>query len=262
MTPEFIASQQDPNKQKGDSPLQPVNYPEWKPARNWFSNWKPLFDGTLALILLIVASPIIFLAALLVKLTSRGPAFYCQTRLGVGGKPYTIYKLRTMVHNCEHFSGARWATPGDNRVTPLGNFLRRTRIDELPQFWNVLCGDMSLVGPRPERPEFVPELERVLPQYRNRLLVRPGITGLAQIQLPADTSLHSVRRKLAYDLYYVQHCNFWLDLRILLCTPIYAFFGSSMALIQLLKIPSKGQVEVVGRKAESQVETYPQVQPV
>jgi lipopolysaccharide/colanic/teichoic acid biosynthesis glycosyltransferase len=155
---------------------------------------------------------------LLVKLTSRGPVFYSQMRLGRNGQPYRIYKIRTMYHNCESLTGPRWSTPDDPRITPVGRFLRNTHLDEFPQLWNVLRGDMSLVGPRPERPEFVPVLEQAIPRYRDRLLVRPGIAGLAQTHLPADTDLDSVRRKLVYDLYYVRHASLWLDVQIMLCT--------------------------------------------
>jgi len=159
--------------------------------------------------------------ALLLKLTSRGPVLYSQIRLGLNGRPFTIYKIRTMVHNCEKSSGACWSPPSDPRVTPLGCILRATHLDELPQLWNILRGDMSLVGPRPERPEFVPALERAIPNYRGRLLVRPGITGLAQVQLPPDSDIPGVRRKVAHDLYYIRHFSWWLDLRILACTVLH-----------------------------------------
>jgi lipopolysaccharide/colanic/teichoic acid biosynthesis glycosyltransferase len=184
---------------------------------------KAILDFVLALVLLVLASPVLLLAALLVKLTSRGPVLYSQTRVGRGGKPYTIYKIRSMRHNCEVQSGALWSPTGDPRVTAVGRLLRRTHVDELPQLWNVLRGEMSLVGPRPERPEFVPELERVLPRYGERLRVRPGLTGLAQVQLPPDTDLNSVRRKLAHDLHYVGQVGPWLDLRILFCTILHLF---------------------------------------
>jgi lipopolysaccharide/colanic/teichoic acid biosynthesis glycosyltransferase len=179
---------------------------------------KPAADYVLAAILLILLAPLIVAAAAIVRLTSRGPAFYSQVRMGLGGRPYRIFKLRTMVHNCEAVSGARWAVPGDARVTPIGRILRATHIDEMPQLLNVLRGEMSLVGPRPERPEFVPGLAQAIPHYRERLLVRPGVTGLAQVQLPPDTDLDSVRRKLACDLFYIHNMGPWLDLRILLCT--------------------------------------------
>jgi lipopolysaccharide/colanic/teichoic acid biosynthesis glycosyltransferase len=179
---------------------------------------KPALDVVLAAILIVLAAPVIGIAALFVRLTSRGPAFYAQVRLGLHGKPYHIYKIRTMYHDCEKQSGAQWSIPGDRRVTLVGRFLRKTHIDELPQLWNVLRGEMSLVGPRPERPEFVPQLQEAIRGYERRLCARPGITGLAQIFLPPDTDLQSVRRKLAYDLLYIARRGFWLDARILICT--------------------------------------------
>jgi lipopolysaccharide/colanic/teichoic acid biosynthesis glycosyltransferase len=190
--------------------------------RPWYVPCKTAVDFVAAAILLVGAAPVIALTALLVKLTSRGPAFYTQTRVGRNGRLFTIYKLRTMMHRCESLTGPRWSLPGDPRVTPLGHVLRVTHLDELPQLLNVLRGEMSLIGPRPERPEFVPELEAALPCYRDRLAVLPGVTGLAQVQLPADTDLDSVRQKLAYDLYYIRNLSPTLDVRILLCTALYA----------------------------------------
>jgi lipopolysaccharide/colanic/teichoic acid biosynthesis glycosyltransferase len=139
---------------------------------------------------------------------------YSQSRVGLGGRWFTIYKLRTMWHNCEATSGIRWATKCDPRVTLTGKLLRATHIDELPQLWNVIRGDMSLTGPRPERPEIDAVLKEKIPDYSLRLTVRPGVTGLAQIQLPADTDLESVRHKLALDLVYIQKRTGWLDTRI------------------------------------------------
>ena len=188
----------------------------------WYPHVKEAADFVLALILTVLALPVIGLLALAVKLTSRGPAFYTQTRVGRNGRLFTIYKVRTMVHRCESLTGPRWSVPGDPRITAVGHALRVTHLDELPQLLNVLRGEMSLIGPRPERPEFVPELEAALPCYRDRLAVLPGVTGLAQVQLPADTDLDSVRKKLAYDLYYIRNLNPALDLRILLCTALYA----------------------------------------
>jgi lipopolysaccharide/colanic/teichoic acid biosynthesis glycosyltransferase len=190
--------------------------------RHWYVPCKTAIDFVAAAVLMAFAAPVIALAALLVKLTSRGPAFYTQTRVGRNGRLFTIYKIRTMVDKCESLTGPRWSMPGDPRITRLGYILRVTHLDELPQLVNVLRGDMSLIGPRPERPEFVPELERALPCYRERLAVQPGVAGLAQVQLPADTDLESVRKKLAYDLYYIRHLSPGLDLRILCCTALYA----------------------------------------
>lgn len=193
-----------------------VSFPALEPTA--YERCKPLLDRVAALLLLVLASPLLAALAVVVKLTSRGPAFYSQTRLGKDGEPFRIWKVRTMTHDCECTSGPRWATSDDPRVTPVGALLRRSHLDELPQLWNVLLGDMSLIGPRPERPEFVPRLEAALPGYRDRLLVKPGITGLAQVRLPADSDLESVRRKLAYDRYYVRRIGPWLDVQLLLCT--------------------------------------------
>ena len=140
----------------------------------WYVGVKVLLDFALALTLMALTAPLIGLAMILVKLTSRGPAIYSQTRLGKHGFPFTIYKIRTMTNNCETLTGAQWSRPGDSRVTGLGRWLRKTHIDELPQLWNVLRGDMSLIGPRPERPEFLPQLEQAIQHYRQRLTARPG----------------------------------------------------------------------------------------
>ena len=160
------------------------------------------------------ALPVLAAAALLIKLSSPGPVVYTQTRLGRSGRRFTIYKLRTMRHNCEAASGIRWATRSDSRVTWIGKLLRATHIDELLQLVNVIRGDMSLVGPRPERPEIVAGLVEAIRDYPLRHRVRPGVTGLAQVQLPADTDLGSVRRKLALDLVYIRERTLWLDVRI------------------------------------------------
>jgi lipopolysaccharide/colanic/teichoic acid biosynthesis glycosyltransferase len=209
----------------------------------WYGPCKAAADFVAALVLFVLALPVMVAVGLLVKLTSRGPVIYRQTRLGLNGRPYTLRKIRTMVHNCELHSGPRWSTAHDPRVTPLGRFLRKTHLDELPQLWNVLCGEMSLVGPRPERPEFVPTLERSIPRYRERLRVRPGITGLAQVRLPPDTDLGSVRRKLAYDLYYIRHLGPWLDLKLAACTGL-SLVGVPFPLsCRLLRVPGRDAVE-------------------
>jgi lipopolysaccharide/colanic/teichoic acid biosynthesis glycosyltransferase len=218
------------------APVQPLRH-------RWYLRAKLLLDFALALLLALPALPVVLLAALAVKLTSRGPAFYSQRRLGRHGRPFTIYKLRTMIHNCESLTGPRWSMPGDPRITPVGWVLRHTHLDELPQLLNVLKGDMSLIGPRPERPEFVPELERALPAYRQRLQVRPGVTGLGQVQLPPDTDLGSVRRKLAHDLYYIRHLSPWLDLRLLVCTAFHALGLPPGVVARTLGIPDSRAVE-------------------
>jgi lipopolysaccharide/colanic/teichoic acid biosynthesis glycosyltransferase len=215
-----------------------------KPPAEWYASSKRGADLILAIAMLVLSAPLMLLAMLLVRLTSRGPAIYSQTRLGHRGRPYTIYKIRTMVQDCESRTGATWATAGDPRVTPAGRFLRRTHLDELPQLWNVLRGEMSLVGPRPERPEFAADLGRAVPCYEERLSVLPGITGLAQVQLPPDSDLEDVRRKLACDLYYAREIGFWLDLRILLCTATKVVGVPFTLPGSLLRMPSGKVVEV------------------
>jgi len=222
----------------------PVGREPVRPLRHrWYLSCKRLADFVLAALLTVPAVPLIFLAALLVKLTSRGPALYTQTRVGENGRLFTIWKIRSMVHNCESLTGPRWSIPGDPRVTRIGAFLRASHLDELPQLLNVLRGEMSLIGPRPERPEFVPELERELPGYWQRLGVRPGVTGLAQVQLPPDSDLTSVRRKLAHDLYYIRHLTPWLDARLLVCTAFYAMGLPFGVAGKMLGIPDGEKVE-------------------
>src|SRR5262245_12178442 len=188
------------------------------PRRRGYVRLKRIIDVTLAAILFVVTLPIVILAGALVRLTSKGPAIYTQTRLGLRGTEFRIFKLRTMIDNCESLTGPRWALPGDPRVTPVGAFLRATHLDELPQLWNVLRGDMSLIGPRPERPEIVTRLLRDLPTYGDCLEVRPGITGLAQVQLPPDTNVSTAADKLVLDRAYIERVSLWLDARIMLCT--------------------------------------------
>ncbi|MBP7828503.1 MAG: sugar transferase [Kiritimatiellae bacterium] len=175
-------------------------------------------DLVVAVLGLVVSLPISLLAALAVKLTSRGPVLYRQRRAGQGGRHYTVMKFRTMRQDAEAASGPVWADKYDQRVTPVGRFLRKSRIDEIPQLINVLRGEMSLVGPRPERPEFVETLAAAIPFYKERLLVPPGVTGWAQVRFPYAASIDASRRKLQYDLYYIKHMSFILDLLILLRT--------------------------------------------
>lgn len=168
--------------------------------------------------LLVVGIPLMLACIILVRLTSRGPAIYTQTRVGRGGRIFTLYKIRTMYHNCECQTGPRWSPPGDPRITPIGRIFRKLHLDELPQLWNVLRGDMSLIGPRPERPEIVAKLRLSVPGYDRRHEVKPGITGFAQIHLPPDTCIRSVRNKVAYDLFYIRHRTLTLELYVLFAT--------------------------------------------
>lgn len=176
---------------------------------------KRALDVTVAALLLVVTLPIILCAALAVKLTSPGPAFFKQVRVGRHGRPFTIIKLRTMIDNAERDTGPVIATENDPRITPLGRVLRKFRIDELPQLWNVLRGEMSIVGPRPERPRFVEQFNKEIPHYRYRLLVKPGLTGLAQVFGKYETDPED---KLKYDLYYIRNYSVMLDLQIMLRT--------------------------------------------
>ncbi|MEB3242530.1 MAG: sugar transferase [Cyanobacteriota bacterium] len=169
--------------------------------------------GTLAVLTL----PLVLIAAALIWLGDRGPVFYGQTRTGLYGKPFTIWKLRTMRRDAEA-SGVRWASRGDSRITPVGHWLRRLRIDELPQLLAVVMGEMSLIGPRPERPELEEELERRIPHYRVRHWIRPGLSGWAQVCFPYGASVADSRMKLSYDLYYLRNANLLLDLLILIKT--------------------------------------------
>lgn len=199
---------------------EPALKSNWTPKSTWYRPVRAVIEFVLTLALSIIAAPIVILAAILIKLTSRGPVIYSQARVGLNGRVFQIFKLRSMYHNCESLTGPCWSFGKDQRVTPVGKLLRVTHIDELPQLLNVLRGEMSLIGPRPERPEFIPRLAQSIDRYRERLRVRPGITGFAQVQVPADTDLDSVRRKLPYDLYYIESMGPWLDFRILLCTAL------------------------------------------
>ncbi|HET7085651.1 MAG TPA: TIGR03013 family XrtA/PEP-CTERM system glycosyltransferase [Rhizomicrobium sp.] len=178
---------------------------------------KRLFDITVSLMILLPFSPVLLAAMLAIWLGDFGPVFYRQERVTLGGRSFRIVKLRTMRTDAEK-NGAVWAAAGDNRVTPVGRFLRRTRIDELPQLFNVLAGDMSLVGPRPERPEFIEKLSRQLPLYHERHAVKAGLTGWAQVNYPYGASLDDARSKLSYDLYYVKNFNVLFDIKIVLQT--------------------------------------------
>jgi lipopolysaccharide/colanic/teichoic acid biosynthesis glycosyltransferase len=188
-------------------------------ARSPYITAKAILDRVVGLILLVISLPVIAVLVLAIRLTSRGPGIYSQVRVGREGRRFTMYKLRTMRTDAEVRTGPVWATAGcDPRVTRLGHWLRMLHLDELPQLYNLVRGEMSLVGPRPERPEFVRVLAEKIPGYLDRLQVLPGITGLAQINLPADTDLDSVRAKLQLDQEYIRSTGLWFDLRIALCT--------------------------------------------
>lgn len=187
---------------------------------------KRTFDISGALLLGGILSPVIAATALIVKLGSPGPVIFRQKRLTKDGKVFTLLKFRTMVEDAERDVGAVWAANDDPRVTALGRFLRRTRLDELPQLFNVLQGDMSLIGPRPERPELADQLSKEFPSFHRRLEVKAGITGLAQVGSGYASCLRSYRKKLALDLLYIQNRCMLLDLRIALKTILVIITGS------------------------------------
>lgn len=178
-----------------------------------------------ALLLLAVFSPLMLIIATAVKLTSRGPVIFVQRRLTCGGQVFSMYKFRTMHVNAERHTGPVWASKDDPRVTRMGRFLRRYRLDELPQLWNVVRGDMSLIGPRPERPELALRLERELPGFSRRLEVKGGITGLAQVSAGYAGCGESYQRKLALDIEYVNNRSLALDLRIAARTVVVMLTG-------------------------------------
>jgi lipopolysaccharide/colanic/teichoic acid biosynthesis glycosyltransferase len=216
------------------------------PEAPWraYARVKAALEWSVALLLAVLTGPLMLVLAAAVKITSRGPAFYAQTRLGRNGQKYRIIKLRTMVHNAEAVSGPVWAAKKDRRVTRLGKILRDTHLDELPQLWNVLRGDMALIGPRPERPELAARIEADLPEYRGRLAVRPGITGLAQMLAPADDPnvplAESVRAKLAYDLLYVRSMGWGMDLRIAVATPCH-FLALAVEAVKRVMVQRYGE---------------------
>ncbi len=179
---------------------------------------KRALDFVLSVAAIIILSPLFLLTAILIKLTSKGPIIFTQTRVGKDGQLFKIFKFRTMKVDAEKETGPVWAAKDDPRLIPVGKFLRKSHMDEIPQFFNVLRGEMSVIGPRPERPEFVAELKRKIPGYEKRLSVKPGITGLAQVWHRYDETIEDVRKKIKYDLLYIKKVCLWTDLRIFLRT--------------------------------------------
>ena len=181
-----------------------------------------LFDIFATLVSLVVGLPIVLIAAVAIKIEDGGPVLYSQARLGKGGKVFTIYKMRSMRVDAE-VNGAQWTDTDDDRITKVGRFIRKTRIDEIPQLYNILVGNMKIIGPRPERPKLAEEFCVDLPEFANRLAVRPGLTGLAQVNGGYDLT---PAEKLAWDVEYIQNRGLWLDLKILLKTIGVVFSGN------------------------------------
>ena len=211
-------------RETGRVDLDSVN-PSWFIFSDGFSSgrristvFKRSFDLVLSFLLLTIAAPLIILFAMLIKIESRGGAFFLQERVGLYGQKFNIVKLRSMRADAEASGKAVWASENDPRITRIGSFIRKVRIDELPQVWSVLKGEMSFVGPRPERPQFVEDLQTKMPFYTERHIVKPGITGWAQINYPYGASIADSRHKLEYDLYYAKNYTPFLDILILLQT--------------------------------------------
>jgi exopolysaccharide biosynthesis polyprenyl glycosylphosphotransferase len=199
--------------------IMPQLMPEWE------KKLKRIIDIIVSLIILIVTSPLIFITAAAIKIDSEGPVLFKQERCGQNGKIFRIYKFRSMRKDAEKATGPVWSQKGDPRITKTGKFIRKVRIDEIPQFINVLKGEMSIVGPRPERPYFVEMLSHEIPYYQRRLKVRPGITGWAQVKHKYDETIDDVKTKLRYDLFYIENMSLRMDFKILFRTVFVVLFG-------------------------------------
>jgi len=201
------------------SPVRAVRNPSFLNFRLiYFKDIKRIVDLVLSLSFVVTGLPFYIIFGLLIKFNSKGPVLFKQIRTGLENNPFLLYKFRSMHLNAEADSGPVWTALDDSRITKVGRFLRRFRLDELPQLLNVIKGDMSLVGPRPERPYFVEKLMEEFPSYVRRMKVRPGITGWAQIKLPYDEHFDDVGEKLKYDSHYIENVSFWLDLKIIFKT--------------------------------------------
>ncbi len=199
-----------------------------------------------SVLMLVALAPLILALVVLVRLTSKGPGIYCQERVGLGRKSFDVYKLRTMVQDAEADGQAKWSQKGDPRITPIGAFLRKTHLDELPQLWNVVAGDMSLTGPRPERPSICSKLSAHVDDYYARNLVKPGITGLAQINLEPDRTIDDVRRKQCLDLNYIENANAWLDVRMIFATVLRMFGIKGSVVTRWMGLCRKDVIERAG----------------
>ena len=199
--------------------IMPELMPEWE------KKLKRISDVIISLIILIITFPLNILVSIFIKMDSKGPILFKQDRIGMNNKVFRIYKFRSMYQDAEKHTGPVWSMRDDPRVTRVGRIMRQLRIDEIPQFFNVLKGEMSLVGPRPERPYFVEMLAQQLPYYRRRLKVRPGITGWAQVKHKYDESIEDVKVKLRYDLFYIENMSFRMDIKILARTILVVLFG-------------------------------------
>lgn len=191
----------------------------------WEAQIKRITDIVVSLLVLALGAPVWLAVAAVIRLTSPGSAIYNQERVGQNGKPFIMHKFRSMYQDAEKRTGPMWAKEKDPRITPMGRFIRKTRLDEIPQFFNVLVGEMSLVGPRPERAFFIQQLKQEIPWYVRRIKMKPGITGWAQVKHKYDASIEDVKQKVMYDLYYFENMSLMLDLKIMLHTILVVFTG-------------------------------------
>ena len=199
--------------------IMPQLMPEWE------MKVKRIIDYTFAILIFLISLPITIIISIAIKMESKGPIFYKQERSGLNGKPFKVYKFRSMVQDAEKGTGPMWSTKGDSRITKVGKFIRKVRIDEIPQVINILRGEMSLVGPRPERPFFVEKLSKEIPLYKRRLAVRPGLTGWAQVKHKYDETIEDVKMKLKYDLFYIENMSLRMDFKIIFRTVFVVLFG-------------------------------------
>lgn len=225
MTTELLNDLKNADRIAGTFPGHHIDDAEyWGESKNaGYFRCKYIVESVIAACLLVVLWPVILVLWLAVKATSPGTGFYTQSRVGLDGKVFKVVKLRSMCCNAEAGGKCKWSGKADKRVTRLGKVLRKLHLDELPQLWNVACGEMSLVGPRPERPEITFFLEQRIPHYHSRHRVKPGITGLAQVNLEPDENINSTRRKQVLDLRYIQNSGILLDLRLLFATSLRVF---------------------------------------
>ena len=220
------------------------------PRKRYFAI-KSGFDRALGFCLFVVCSPVILILAMIVRFTSRGPAIYRQTRVGKNQDSFELLKLRSMVQNAETPGKPVWCVTNDVRITKVGRVLRKLHLDELPQLWNVAKGEMSLVGPRPERPEICENLAEEIHCYHDRHQVKPGITGLSQINLPPDQTIEDVQKKQILDVLYIQEANIWLDLRMVLATALRMFGIKGETVIRLLRLCRRDYLHQVRAAEES-----------
>ncbi len=199
--------------------IMPQLMPEWE------KKMKRIMDIVISFLILVLSAPILLVTAIAVKLDSKGSVFFNQERMGLNGRLFKVYKFRSMIKDAEKYSGPVWSSKDDPRITRVGKFIRKVRIDEIPQMLNILKGEMSLVGPRPERAFFVEKLSEDIPLYKRRLKVRPGVTGWAQVKHKYDETIEDVKTKLRYDLFYIENMSLRMDMKIIFRTVFVVVFG-------------------------------------